>query len=73
MAKVGTFKITIMHYHRLIKIRTRMRWSKEDAKNIQVSVGVTTVVAATAVLWGPAGLGGPGRPGLIMSTVTQPQ
>ena len=24
--------------------------------------GVTTVVAATAVLWGPAGLGGGGRP-----------
>ena len=30
--------------------------------------GVTTVVAATAVLWGPAGLGGPARPGLVMST-----
>ena len=35
--------------------------------------GVTTVVAATAVLRGPAGLGGPARPGLIMSTVTQLQ
>ena len=35
--------------------------------------GVTTVVAATAVMWGPAGSGGPARPGLIMSTVTRPQ
>ena len=25
-----------------------------------IGSGVTTVVAATAVLWGPAGLGGPG-------------
>ena len=32
--------------------QVRMRWASCS--------GVTTVVAATAVLWGPAGLGGPG-------------
>ena len=34
--------------------------SLERTERMMVSSGVTTVVAATAVLWGPAGLGGPG-------------
>ena len=43
----------------------RFLFYPQSAENLKTPKhsGVTTVVAATAVLWGPAGLGGPARPG----------